>query len=45
MQLIKSELINLFKNSVIVATAVANQNATFSEADTKRYVPGATLST
>ena len=33
------------RNCVIVASNVANQNATFSITDTKLYVPAVTLST
>ena len=36
---------NWFGNCVIVATNIANQDATFLTTDTKLYVPAVTLST
>ena len=36
---------NWYGNCVIVATNIANQDATFSTTDTKLYVPVVTLST
>ena len=48
MPLINGEInldLNWSKKCIIVATAVANQGATFSKIDTKPYVPVLTLST
>ena len=48
MPLINCEIsldLNCSKKCVVVATAVADQSATFSETDTKLYTPVVTLST